>query len=247
VDFWNRLSDKSGPWEPHRGIWQQISHCRDDTRSDVRVLWARGHVPMRVAAGRGRDAQLRAVGNREAHRLAQAAARMHPDHSAVATASARAEQLAERLGRYYSRLLELLMDSGGLPAPEPLSVLFRLPRPPPLPAHILVEDSCGKERCVRCLLPSELARGKCCRPAGTLGHSLVCTESCVACVRCGAYAMQAVKLLGGPCGGRLKDAGRGSGWRLRRILSGRHPRTGAFLGQPRRLDPAEEMFTIVLG
>ena len=108
----------------------------------------------------------------------------------------------------------------------------------------MAHDKHGQERCVRCLLPAALATGRRCRPAGVLGHRLVRVGNGMACRRCGAYAFQVVRLIGTGCSGRPRDAA--AAWRLRRLLRGRHPTTGAFLGDPLLVGGAAESFAIIL-
>ena len=246
ADSWNRIVDNTGPWTPHRSLWEQVELCRTDVRNDVQVIWMKGHTSMKAAASKGGTTWLRVFGNREAHSRAREAAHLHPSQQRVAAAAARTDLLASRLGRYYALLLERLLADGLMPAPSVIAQLFRVRRPPAVPAHVLAVDSTGQERCVRCMLPTGLAASRPCRAVGSLGHQLVQLADCTACRRCGAYAIHAVKLLGMACHGRVQDPERGAGWRLHRILAGRHPRTGVFMGQPRLLDPAGEVFSILL-
>ncbi len=96
-----------------------------------------------------------------------------------------------------------------------------------------------------CFEMEEKAVGRPCRPVGALGHRLEALAGGRFCLVCGAYTFQHVCRLGFVCRGRLADAA--AAWRLKRMLRGRHPATGAFVGDPRCVDMALDMLDIILG
>ena len=154
--------------------------------------------------------------------------------------------MAQRLCISYARLLEWAVEAPGrLPLITPFESVFRLPRPPPIPAHTLVHDNFGIERCIRCMLPATLCTGRPCRPHGAQGHSLVSLGDGVCCNRCGGYSFSQLCLLGAVCRGR--PIGNGSAWRLDRMRASRHPKKGHFVGQPKRIDTSLGVFQCVLG
>ncbi len=173
--------------------------------------------------------------------MAREAAGWHPEVAGLSVAVNRTEELASRLGRFYARLLDQALEEGALPEPDPFYTVFRLPRPPMLPEHVLAHDRLEQVRCVRCLMPGALVAGR----AGVLGNQLMQLGGGMACRRCGAYAFQMVRLIGTGCHGRPRDAA--AAWRLRRYMRGCHPATGAFLGSPLLVDAAADSFAIILG
>ena len=119
-----------------------------------------------------------------------------------------------------------------------------MPRPPPLPEHCFVHDRVEQERCLRCLLPPALALGRPCRPQGSLRHRLYRLGAGVFCRRCGFYSFMELNRLKASCPGRA--TAQGNVWRLRRMLEGRHPKSGVFIGMPSPIDPATEAFDVIL-
>ena len=194
---WNTLE----PWTPHRDLWQAAAMLRQDVRDDVEVHWTPGHARPDSQHSRGPLGRLGWFANAAAHERACEAARWHPA-GASAAALARTDDFAVHLSVAYARVIDwALAAPQRLPEPTPLETLFRLPRPPPLPAHTFAEDQQGVERCVRCLLPPALAAGRPCRPHGSLGHILYSLGRGVFCSRCGAYSFQRLELLAAACSG----------------------------------------------
>ena len=180
-----------------------------------------------------------------AHLKAREAVAWHPEATS-ATAVARTEAFALHLCIAYARLLQWsLSEEDRLPVPTLVEQIFRLPRPPPIPQHAYAEDCDGVVRCVRCMLPPRLARDRPCRPYSDLGHVFFALGQGQFCGRCGAYSFDRVVMLGGTCLGRPQH--NVADWRRRRrMLQGRHPKAGSWLGVPRRIDTAVDMFTVVL-
>ena len=202
---------------------------KTDVRQDVVVHWR----------PRG------STGNQAADRLARAAVAKLPGEARQAAAAARTAEFASRLGRFYARLLDLALSADRLPKPDALGQLFRLPRPPRLPAHAVAVDGTGAVRCNRCLLPAGMLKARLCRPAGTLGHRMQAVGAGLVCTSCGAYSFRHVLHLGTTCRGRLADPA--AGWRLRRMLDGRHPVTGQVIGTAVPIDPVDDAFHVILG
>ena len=147
---------------------------------------------------------------------------------------------------HYARILDWATSGPGrLPDISPLERIFKLPRPPPIPEHCFAEDALGEERCVFCLLPPALARGRHCRRIGTRRHKIFRLGSGIFCGRCGAHSFEQVVLLSSECLGRPTSAG--NEWRLKRMLDGKRPKTGMFIGTPSLIDPALATFAVVLG
>ena len=96
------------------------------------------------------------------------------------------------------------------------------------------------------MLPPRLARDRPCRPHGELGHVPFVLGKGQFCGRCGAYSFNRVVHLGGVCTGRPHRHSMAE-WRRRRMMHGSHPKDGSDLGVPRRIDPAVEIFAVVLG
>ena len=191
ADGWNMGWNTGEPWVEHRDLWEQVRAIRGDTRADIRVEW----LPRtgRVAAdGRGLVAALRAYGNAWADAKAKLGRGLHPAPPGEATALARVASFTEQLIVHYARLLDWATSGPGrLPDITPLEALFRTPRPPPLPEHCFVDDGEGDERCIRCLLPPALARGRPCREHGTLRHRPARLGSGVFCIMCGGFLLPA--------------------------------------------------------
>ena len=70
----------------------------------------------------------------------------------------------------------------------------------------------------------------------TLGHGLFCAK-------CGAYSFSKTMRLAEQCPGRAVGAVR---YRLRRMLSGKHPLSGAFLDAPAPVDDVARQFHVYL-
>ena len=147
TDGWNGLWQVNDPWVPHRGWWDQIRFLRTDVRQDVEVRWVPGHSPLKVRGATGNLGRrgFIAAGN-----------------SGHEVALQRTREFASRLRRYYTRLLDLALEQGRLPEADLLGQAFPLPRPPALPAHTMVVDRGGVERCFRCGFGPDAAKGRQC-------------------------------------------------------------------------------------
>ncbi len=144
----------------------------------------------------------------------------------------RTAMMSKHLAVAHARVLEwALAAEGRMPEATPMERIFGVPRPPRLPEHLVLEDSAGMARCIRCLMLTRLIVGRRCRPAGTHGHTFASLGTRVFCTRCGASGFSKRKLLAEGCKGRLADAA--AVWRRRRMLQGRHLCTAALLDEPR--------------
>ena len=247
ADGWCRVWDTRAPWVPHRDLWIAVELLRDDVRDDVQVIWIPSHQSLQGMAGRGPVAAARAYGNAWADAQAKIAATWHGVPEATLLARARTAALAYKLGTYYAIFLEWALDQpDGLPEATPLEVLFRLPRPPPLPVHCFAADAGGSERCIRCLMPPGLCAGRPCRPQGSLGHKLMRIGHGIFCRTCGLYSFQELNMLKSHCRGPPPRAG-GNAHRLLKLLAGVHPRSGHEYGKPQAIEPDLETFSVILG
>ena len=193
----------------------------------------------------GPTAALRIYGNAWADARARVAATWHPTEPEVDVSLARAAAMAGKLLPYYAVLLDWATAAEGrLPEPTPIEQVFKLPRPPVMPEHCLVHDAAGQERCIRCLLPAALSRGRPCRPHGVQGHRLCRLGSGVFCCKCGCYSFMELNKLRVSCPGRV--TAKGNEWRLKRMIAGRDPRSDEFIGTPSFIDPATEAFDVIL-
>ncbi len=245
-DGWHGLWDVSDPWVQHRDLWMLARALRADLLEDLQVCWINGRQDQKAMAGRDLTYRMTAFGNGEAHRLAGKACGRHPSSAEVQQAVRRTAVISEHLAVAYARVLEwALAAEGRMPEATPMERIFRLPRPPRLPDHLVLEDSAGTARCIRCLMPARLTVRRRCRPAGTLGHTLASIGGGVVCMRCGAYGFSKLELLTEARKGRPADAA--ADWRRRRMLKGRHPCTGAVLDGPRLVDIAADTFMVILG
>ncbi len=114
-----------------------------------------------------------------------------------------------------------------------------------MPEHTVALCSGGLPRCTRCLLPSGLlGRGACCQ-VGLRTYALGGVGAGTFCMRYGAFAFAQVVQLACTCAGRPEDAA--AAWRVRHMLSGRHPATGMWLGTPEVVALDHEAFYLVLG
>ena len=242
VDGWHRRWDTTAAFAPNRGVWQQIELARENLHTEVQVKRVHSHRPR---AGPTEAVQTHAFGNRVADCLAREAAGRHPHDEVVERAARRSADFACRLGRFYARLLDWAISGDRLPEVDPFYEVFRNVRPPAIPEHTIARDKFGQPRCVRCLFPAGVCDRVPCKPAGINGHCLVQLGTGHFCKRCGAFCFKALRLLAGQCKGRPSD--QAADWRLRRMLSGRHPVTGAFVGTPCWVDGAAETFHIILG
>ena len=210
------------------------------------VIWCPGHSKPHAALGMGIDGTLAVFGIATAHVLAREAAGWHPA-AASDVSLARTRAFAEHLGISYARLLEwALVAPDRMPEATPLEAVFRQTRPPKLPVHAFADDDDGHVRCVRCLLPPPLASCRPCRPHRSLGHIHFRIGSGFFCGRCGAYSFKRLDHLGASCTGPPLANGP-TAWRLRKMHEGRHPQNGVWIGRPVQVNPALEMYTVVLG
>ncbi len=68
--------------------------------------------------------------------------------------------MSKHLAVAYARVLEwALAAEGRMPEATPMERIFGLPRPPRLPGHLVLEDSAGTARCIRCFMPARLTVG----------------------------------------------------------------------------------------
>ena len=157
---------------------------RADLREDLQVCW-----PGSENHGRSRlDPSAEGLRQWGAHRLAGWACGWHPSPAEVQQVVRRTAVMSKHLAVTYARVLEwALAAEGRMPEATPMERIFGLPRPPRLPDHLVLEDSAGTARCIRCLMPTRLTVGRRCRPAGTLGHTLASIGAGVFCTRCGAF------------------------------------------------------------
>ena len=246
-DGFNGHWDVGKPWCLHRDLWAAVRVARDDVRDDVQVRWRRGHIGPAAAERLSPEDSLAAFGNAWAHTRARRAAAWHPSRTSE-QAVLRTDSFALHLSVAYARFLEwALEDPERMPQATVLDRLFPLPRPPAIPLHTYACDGHGIERCIRCLLPPALAGSRPCRPHGNMGHSFMAIGGGLCCRRCGSYAFQRLELLGTTCRGRPPGGQQGTtAWRLRRMLQGRHPKTGAHIGNAAFIDPSIATFTVVL-
>ena len=246
ADGWHGLWNVTEPWAPNREIWTQILVAKADARQDTEVLWVRGHPHRGAAEAQGAAEKLRAFGTAAADRLAKQAKQWHPAQASEAVALRRTAEMSRVLAVSYARVLQWAVAADDrLPPLQPAEAIFRLPRPPALPRHCMAADSHGTDRCVKCLMPAAIAQTRSCTAAGVLRHCLAAIGSGVCCLRCGAYSFRQLLLLSGECRGRPADAA--AAWRLRRMMGGRHPVNGAYLGEAKRIDAATEAFSLILG
>ena len=182
-----------------------------DARPDVQVIWLPRTSSRPGGAGgggRGPVAALRAYGNAWADAKAKLARALHPAPPLETVSLARVSAFTQHLVIHYARMLDWATSGPGrLPDISPLERIFKLPRPPPIPEHCFAEDASGEARCIHCLLPPSLAKGRPCRRHGTLRHKVFRLGSGIFCGRCGAHSFEQVVLLSSGCHGRPTSAG----------------------------------------
>ena len=166
ADGWNGLWDVTALWTPHWHLWQGIL---TDSRTDIVVVWTRGHSLARAAAQPGRLPIFAATGNKAADKLAKLAARRHPWPEGFAVSLNRTHQFSVRALRHFVQVIELGLADSSLPSSSVLRCLWPKVMVPSLPAHTVATSSSGKfavsgASCRRACS----AVGRACRPGSAL-------------------------------------------------------------------------------
>ena len=143
---------------------------------------------------------------------------------------------------YFGRLLAWLKQRDLLPA-------WDADRPRALPTmastrHVVCSSDSGPRRCIRCWRVEADCGAAPCIDSRDRPHRVHRLGPAIFCGRCGGYSFQRTRKLHDGCKGR--PSGPAVRARLEKMWAGKHPLTGAILGEPTPIgDPAAAFFVLL--
>ena len=247
IRAWQQPRKAAGPGRPYAGIYRVA--CGRPRASQLDVKWVKAHQAEQAA---GTEEKKHAEGNNMADILAKAGAHMHPRMSTAEAAQVEATLADHRAYLIHAAtvLAEWAAERDIETWRGQLHAKQRAAKPNKQAPQHCWRILRASWRCMTCLVGAanlqSRARAKPCRGAAPFweelvqnarGHQLVLfsagTVAVVGCSTCGANAEVKARFLLTPCPGHFPNENQRKWWK--RMSSGFHPKTGAWIGEGRPL------------
>ena len=214
----------------HADVWRQFWQMAADFGiGAIQVVKVKGHATQAMVDG-GLVNDVDRWGNEQADDAAKKGAALHPDVGPIIVKQNVQRAAARQAALWIGVGLEAAQCAGALPhALSQAGKAERARRGVPKQLEVQKDDA-WREAASRAHVGSGAHES----------HALLEVAPFLFCTRCGCYASQRLLALGDPCQQAATPSRR---FLLKRLLEGRHPRSGEMLGEVKPWDPTSSSLT----